>query len=231
METLPMEAMTLRAAAERSARSITTLRRYIRSGRLKAEKRPGRFGPEYYVLDSDLDEAGFPPAPGQLERLPAPSVGTAVERAFRESVPLTLYHELQLKHEQLLVQYGMFRAAGLRALELQTSVESKEREIEECRGEIASLRERLVRESGRLERQIREAELELEGRGLEIEALREKVRGLELLTRNAVTTESIERQFAEVMEQANRVDRLRAGEDATAHPSLGSPDLEVGPDH
>ena len=38
------------------------------------------------------------------------------------------------------------------------------------------------------------AELELEGRGLEIAALREKIRGLEMLTRNAVTNETIERQ-------------------------------------
>ena len=32
-----MERMTLREAAQRTARSITTLRRYIRSGRLRAE--------------------------------------------------------------------------------------------------------------------------------------------------------------------------------------------------
>jgi hypothetical protein len=44
-----MERMTLREAAARSSRSITTLRRYIRSGRLHAEKRYGRYGPEYYV--------------------------------------------------------------------------------------------------------------------------------------------------------------------------------------
>ncbi len=39
-----METMTLREAAKRTSRSVTTLRRYIRNGRLAARKRPGRFG-------------------------------------------------------------------------------------------------------------------------------------------------------------------------------------------
>lgn len=227
-----MEKMTLRAAAERSARSITTLRRYIRNGRLKAEKRPGRFGPEYFVLDLDLEGAGLRPDPGQPERLPAPvAAAGALERVFRESVPLSLFHELQLKHEQILVQYGMVRAAGLRALELQAAVETRDRDLEECRSEIASLKQSLVREGGFVGQKLREAELELEGRGLEIEALREKVRALELLTRNAVMTESIERQFAQVMEQASRVDRMRGSEEIEPLPDLPSPDVEIGPDH
>ena len=227
-----METMTLRAAAERSARSITTLRRYIRSGRLKAEKRPGRFGPEYYVRDADLEEAGLRPDPAIPERLPVPvAAGTSLERALRESVPISLFHELQLKHEQILVQYGMVRAAGLRALELQAMVDARDRDLEDCRAEIASLRKTLALEGGAVARELREAELELEGRGIEIEALREKVRALELLTRNAATTETIERQFAQVMEQASLVDRMRAGEEVDPLPGLGSPDLEIGPDH
>ncbi len=59
-----------------------------------------------------------------------------------------------------------------------------------------------------MRKQLREAALELEGRRLEIEALREKVRGLEMLTRNTVTSETIERQYARVMEQVRLVDRL-----------------------
>ena len=51
--------MTLREAAERTSRSITTLRRYIRAGRLRAEKRHGRFGPEYYVSAAELIQAGL----------------------------------------------------------------------------------------------------------------------------------------------------------------------------
>jgi len=37
--------MTLREAAERTDRSVTTLRRYIRNGRLRAEMREGRYDP------------------------------------------------------------------------------------------------------------------------------------------------------------------------------------------
>ncbi len=113
-----------------------------------------------------------------------------------------------MKHEQLLVQYGMVRASGLRTIELQSDLEAKRREIEECRAEISRLRERLQRETALLRQKVREAHLELEGRGIEIAALREKVRALEMLTRNAVTSETIERQFAEVMQQMQVVDRL-----------------------
>ena len=81
-----------------------------------------------------------------------------------------------------------------------------------AREEASSLRDRLQKESGDLRGKLRARELELEGRTLEIAALREKVRALEMLTRNAVTNESIERQFGEVMEQMRRVDRLRAAE-------------------
>jgi transposase len=48
-----MERLSLREAAERTARSVTTLRRYIRAGRLQAQKAPGRFGPEYFVTEED----------------------------------------------------------------------------------------------------------------------------------------------------------------------------------
>ena len=42
----------------------------------------------------------------------------------------------------------------------------------------------------------------------QISALEEKVRALEMVTRNAVTNESVERQFSRVMDQTRRVDRL-----------------------
>ena len=41
--------MTLRQAADRTGLSATTLRRYIKSGRLRARLIPGRYGPEYVV--------------------------------------------------------------------------------------------------------------------------------------------------------------------------------------
>lgn len=221
-----MERLSLREAAERTSRSVTTLRRYIRSGRLPAEKLPGRFGPEYFVAASDLEAAGLSArdgAPSGTSGLPAPRTATVsalpaapLDRVLRETVPLGLFQELQMKHEQLLVQYGMVRAGGLRVLELQTELTSRRRQLDDAQAEIARVKERLAREAGELRKSLREAELELEARRVEAAALREKVRGLEMLTRNTVTNEAIDRQFADVMEQVRRVDRLSAEHDRPA---------------
>jgi excisionase family DNA binding protein len=205
-----MERMTLREAAERTSRSVTTLRRYIRSGRLRAEKRGGRYGPEYFVSEKDLVDAGLETEPwvGGLPEPVRAAPQETLERVFRESVPLTLYQELHMKHEQLLVQYGMVRAAGLRVLELQGELDTRRRQLEDSLAEIARLKEKPHRELAVLKKKLAQLELELEGRHLEIAALKEKIRGLEMLTRNAVTTETIERQFSEVVEQIQRVDDL-----------------------
>jgi len=227
-----MERMSLREAADRTSRSITTLRRYIRSGRLRAEKRGGRYGPEYFVSLQALDEAGLEAERSltQLERRGSESL----ERVFRESVPLTLYQELHMKHEQLLVQYGMVRAAGLRVLDLQGELEAKRHQLENSLAEIARLKDRPKRELLALQTKLRAAELELEGRRLEIAALRAKIRGLEMLTRNAVTTETIERQFSEVVEQIQRVEELelhRPAGQAVRGPWRASAPEKSPPDH
>jgi hypothetical protein len=226
-----MERINLREAARRTARSVTTLRRYIRSGGLVADKLPGRFGPEYFVTAEQLQAAGLNvPLPEAVEADMARSAksGSAIaarsqsslsiasaplDRVLRESVPITLFQELQMKHEQLLVQYGMVRAGGLRVLDMQAELETRRRQIEDAQAENTRVKERLAREAGDLRKRLREAELELEGRRVETAALREKVRGLEMLTRNRVTNEEIDRQFSDVMEQMRRVDRLTAEQD------------------
>lgn len=207
-----MDSMTLREAAQRTSRSVTTLRRYIRSGRLHAELRDGRFGPEYFVSDRDLASAGLDDEPaGNGTRAPALERAELAPRvpASDDRVPLVLYQELQMKHEQLLVQYGMMRAGGLQALELRDAREARSRELERARETADEKRRASAREAQDLRRQLREAELELEGRAVEIAALQEKVRALEMLSRNSVTNETIDRQFHAVMEQVRRVDRLR----------------------
>ena len=212
--------MTLREAAERTDRSVTTLRRYIRHGRLRAEMREGRYGPEYFVSSADLAEAGLDPRAGGTLAL-TPGSEALLDRlrpVLAESVPVSLFQELQMKHEQLLVQYGMVRAAGMRVMDLQAQVEDREAQVAAAREEATRLRDRLQKETGELRGKLRERELELEGRSLEIAAFREKVRALEMLTRNAVTNETIERQFGEVMEQMRRVDRLRAAGDPLPWP-------------
>lgn len=213
-----MERMTLREAAQHTARSITTLRRYIRSGRLHAEKRFGRFGPEYYLSPQDLREAGLsvgqpanadlPVVANQIASVPAPTVPA---EQIATSVPLCLYQELQMKHEQLLVQYGMIRAAGMRSLEAQSR-------LNQVQAKLAKLQDRRDRQGHakslhdeQLDKQLRQAHLELEGRALEILALKEKVRGLEMLTRNEITNETIDKQFSEVVDQSKRLQQLRSG--------------------
>ena len=182
--------------------------------------REGRYGPEYFVSSADLAEAGLDPrAGGPLALTPASE--TLLDRlrpVLAESVPVSLFQELQMKHEQLLVQYGMVRAAGMRVMDLQAQVEDREAQVAAAREEATRLRDRLQKETGELRGKLRERELELEGRSLEIAAFREKVRALEMLTRNAVTNETIERQFGEVMEQMRRVDRLRAAGDPLPWP-------------
>jgi len=147
-----------------------------------------------------------------------------------ESVPLSLFQDLQLKHEQLLVQYGMMRSGGLRALEIQSELEQIEKQFDVARARAAELERQLRDETAQLKKQLREALLELEGRSLEIDALQEKVRALEMLNRNAVTTESIERQFHRIVAQTRRVSELSTDHDwptsdnaAWPAPSLADP--------
>jgi hypothetical protein len=224
-----MERMTLREAAQHTARSITTLRRYIRSGRLHADKRFGRFGPEYYLSPQDLAEAGLSvkrPSGGDLPVVAklgvAPPPTAVTHEQIAHSIPISLYQELQMKHEQLLVQYGMIRVAGMRSMDLQ-------RRLDGAREKLTKLQERRGRE-GRLQgrqdeqlgRQLREAHLELEGRALEVLALKEKVRGLEMLTRNEITNETIDKQFTEIVDQSKRLQRLRSA--AVRPPPAEAPD-------
>jgi len=232
--------MTLREAAARTSRSITTLRRYIRSGRLNAEKHYGRFGPEYFVSERDLADAGLDrevPGPASLlapgKGVPPPSDAVAIHashdaRWLREVVPLTLYQELQMKHEQLLVQYGMMRAGGLRTMKLRAELEGKARRLEQAEATMARIeRERDVA-LDRLRRELREAQFELEGRRTEIDALQSKVRSLELLTRNAITSEAIEEQVRRIREQSRRVEH--AARDAEAGAAESRTDFTPG-DH
>jgi hypothetical protein len=255
-----MERLTLREAAQRTARSITTLRRYIRSGRLRAEKRFGRFGPEYYISPVDLAEAGFELDPQSrthhnLRAIPQRAGGstgseeTSGQAMAREAtdqsalspvnqaplppavqssgaaelVPMTLFQELQMKHEQLLVQYGMIRAAGMRTVDLQQKLERSEQKIDELeRSNAQHGRAQAIHEESQ-EQELRQSQLELKGRALEIAALKEKVRALEMLTRNAVTNETIENQFGQVLDQTRRVDRLGDSARAIQPPSDAGP--------
>ena len=227
-----MERMTLREAAQHTARSITTLRRYIRSGRLHAEKRFGRFGPEYYLSPLDLREAGLSIEQPTASDLPVPAgprlaapATTVTREPMAASIPIFLYQELQMKHEQLLVQYGMIRAAGIRSMDVQNRLDRAQTKL----AQLQQRREQADRAQGlhdeQLGKQLREAHLELEGRALEVLALKEKVRGLEMLTRNEITNETIDKQFSDVVDQSNRLQRLRSSAARRPRPADSTDDV------
>ncbi len=215
-----MERLTLRDAAERTSRSVTTLRRYIRSGRLRAEKAHGRYGPEYLIDDEALAAAGLRADALVPTSAGAPMLAPAYDPALRESVPAGMYQELQMKHEQLLVQYGMVRAGGLRLMELRGQIEDRERRLGLAEADGAASKERATRETSVLRKRLRETELELEGRTLEVAALREKLRTLERIHPAPTPASPIERQIADVVEQRRRVEQLqtRIGDAAALTP-------------
>ena len=138
-----------------------------------------------------------------------------------------------MKHEQLLVQYGMVRVGGLRVLELQGELEAKSQQIAQVQMEIASLKDRSSKEAAALRKKLRETELELQGRTLEALALKEKVRGLEIVARSPASVEGIERRFSEVAEQIRRVERLDPGRSpgAPATPPWPLPTRDKEPEH
>jgi len=49
--------MDIREAADRLNLSEATIRRWIKSGRLKAEMKNGHYGPQYFISETDLEKA------------------------------------------------------------------------------------------------------------------------------------------------------------------------------
>jgi excisionase family DNA binding protein len=209
-----MTHLTIREASQLIGRTSATIRRYIRSGRLKAEKQIGKFGEEYRIPREDLLALGFTPAgpgdgreAGTLVRAPsAPPVPAAPD-----FVPLSLYNELLMKHEQILVQYGMIRAGGQKLLEYKADAESKAEEIRDARERYDALRQRALKEIGLLRKQVREMEIRLEERGIEVTLLQEKVDGLEQAPAGRrVALDSVASSLHEVRQQQQAVADLLA---------------------
>ena len=94
---------------------------------------PGRYGPEYLVTENNLIDAGLGfETPGETpsRNLPAKRPDPVLPSPqAQETVPLALFQELQMKHEQLLVQYGMVRVAGTRMMELRAELAEKQRAL------------------------------------------------------------------------------------------------------
>ena len=168
-----MTDLTIREASRLIGRTPATLRRYIRSGRLAAAKEDGKFGEEYRIRREDLLALGFTPAAPDEETQEALVRASSAPPAkvAQDVVPISLYNELLMKHEQILVQYGMIRAGGQKLLEFKADSEAKTEEIRRHQERYQSLRQRAMKEIGLLRKRLREAEIALEERRIEVAVL------------------------------------------------------------
>jgi len=221
-----MTDLTIREASRLIGRTPATLRRYIRSGRLAAAKEEGKFGEEYRIRREDLLALGFTPASPEengAEALvrsdPAP-----VARVSQDVVPVSLYNELLMKHEQILVQYGMIRAGGQKLLEFKADSEAKSEEILRHQERYQALRQRALKEIALLRKRLREAEIALEERRIEVAVLEERMR------RPGTVAPAPERAPA-LHELLVEQDRPAAAASAPAAWSAGFPPLDRKDDH
>src|SRR6266850_236296 len=207
-----MTLLTIREASQLIGRTSATVRRYIRSGRLRAEKEMGKFGEEYKIRREDLLALGFSTAMVPSHEASHMPVRQALDLPAQEgSVPVSLFNELLMKHEQILVQYGMIRAGGQKLLEYKADAESKAEEIRDARERYDALRQRALKEIGLLRKQVREMEIRLEERGIEVTLLQEKIEGLEQAPAGRrIALDSVASSLHEVRQQQQAVADLLA---------------------
>jgi excisionase family DNA binding protein len=208
-----MTHLTIREASQLIGRTSATIRRYIRSGRLAAEKQAGKFGEEYRIRREDLLGLGFSPSDP-----PVPSESALVKAAPAslappiDGVPISLYNELLMKHEQILVQYGMIRAGGQKLLEYKADAEAKTAAIEREKERYQSLRQRAVKEIGFLRKRLREMEMRLEEQRIEIALLQEKGRRIDPSGPASSPGGSFEATLMEIKDQERAIAELAAEE-------------------
>ncbi len=219
-----MTLLTIREASQLIGRTPATIRRYIRSGRLQAEKEIGKFGEEYKIRREDLLALGFStslvPSEGRGAALVL-SPGTAP--AGETGVPLSLFNELLMKHEQILVQYGMIRAGGQKLLEYKADAEAKAEDLCRANERYQALRARAAREIKFLRKHLREAEVEIEDRNIEIVLLQEKVKRLEMAAAGAASNETLEDRVVEIRQKERAIADLEVARPQPS-PSFDGPE-------
>ena len=202
--------LTICEASQLVGRTPATIRRYIRSGRLRADKELGKFGEEYKIRREDLLALGLA-AQSDLPARTAPSVPAALEQEPREAmVPVSLFNDLLMKHEQILVQYGMIRAGGQKLLEYKAAAESREDDLRRAEDRYQALRSRAVKEIQFLRKHMREAEIEVEERNIEITLLQEKIKRLELAAAHAATVDTFDRSLVEIRQKEREIAQMEA---------------------
>ncbi|HEV8336932.1 MAG TPA: helix-turn-helix domain-containing protein [Candidatus Polarisedimenticolia bacterium] len=203
-----MKTLSIRQASETIGRAPATVRRYIKSGRLPAQKEQGKFGVEFRIREEDLEGLGLARGEALVRSEPAGSIALAPrEPAGLDAgrwVPRELYSELVMKHERLLVQYGMIRAGSHKTLEYRAAAEMKDALLAEREKEIRESRERADKEIDFLQHHLRQAEVEIEDRNIEISLLQEKVRRLETAAAGAAAVRSFEEEVRAIREQESR---------------------------
>jgi len=200
--------LTIREASQLVGRTPATIRRYIRSGRLKADKELGKFGEEYKIRREDLLALGLA-AQSDLPARTAASVPAALEQEPREAmVPVSLFNDLLMKHEQILVQYGMIRAGGQKLLEYKAAAESREDDLRRAEDRYQALRSRAVKEIQFLRKHMREAEIEVEERNIEITLLQEKIKRLELAAAHAASVDTFDRSLVEIRQKEREIAQM-----------------------
>lgn len=210
-----MTLLTIREASQLIGRTPATIRRYIRSGRLAAHKEVGKFGEEYKIGREDLLALGFSALPSNLPARVEPPPEAAPSGRREESVPLSLFNELLMKHEQILVQYGMIRAGGQKLLEYKADAEAKDHALTAAEAKYQALRARAAKEIKFLRTHLREAEIEIEDRNIENTLLQEKIKRLELAAAGAAAIQSFGSEVKESRENEHTVAQLETKEPAT----------------
>jgi len=215
-----METLTIRQASEAVGRAPATIRRYIKNGRLPAEKEQGKFGVEYRIRGEDLEALGVVRGESlsvrsrDVEPPPVRSLGEEISHRY---VPRELYNELMMKHERLLVQYGMVRVGGQKLLEYRAEAEMKDSLLAEREKEIREIRERSEKEVDFLQNHLRQAEIEVEDRNIEIALLQEKVRRLEMNVAGAAAVRSFDEQVRDIREKEKHLAGLSSKDPGASH--------------
>jgi excisionase family DNA binding protein len=205
--------VTIREAAQLVGRTPATIRRYIRAGRLPARKDPGKFGEEYQIDRADLLALGLtavadPPVTAIVPATQPAAIAAPLPSNGEPLVPASVFNELLMKHEQMLVQYGMIRAGGQKLLEYKAAVEEKVQENQRLRDRYEALRARAGKEIQFLRKHLRQAEIEVEDRNIEIVLLQEKIKRLEQVATDATRIEGVDRALAEIREKEESIARI-----------------------
>src|SRR6266581_3116053 len=122
----------------------------------------------------------------------------------------------------------MIRAGGQKLLEFKAAAESGEEELRKAEERYQALRARAIREIQFLRKHLREAEIEIEDRNIEITLLQEKIKRLELAAAGVATIQSFDSDVTAIREKERTIAQLESTE-AVASPTYDPPEAWFEP--